>query len=57
MTVKELAAELRQHPYTVYRKIQAGKIPAVRLGDGRSSLRIRRDEVEEWLYGDPKAAA
>lgn len=45
MTVKELAALWRQHPVTIYRKIQAGEIPAVRLGDGHSALRIPRAQL------------
>jgi excisionase family DNA binding protein len=51
MTVKELAAEWRQHPATIYRKIGAGEVPAVRLGDGHGALRIRRSEVEALLAG------
>jgi excisionase family DNA binding protein len=48
--VKEVAAELRQHPATVYRKIHAGEIPHVRLGGDRSALRVDRSELERWLH-------
>jgi excisionase family DNA binding protein len=49
--VKELAAEWRQDPATIYRKIKRGEIPAVRLGAGHSALRIPVDELEEFLHG------
>jgi excisionase family DNA binding protein len=49
LTVKELAVEWRQHPATIYRKIAAGEIPAVRLGEGLSALRIPRAELERSL--------
>jgi hypothetical protein len=42
MTVAELAQEWRQHPASIYRKIQDGTIPSVCLGDGTSALRIPR---------------
>jgi excisionase family DNA binding protein len=53
MTVKELAAEWRQHPATVYRKIASGTIPSVRLGNGTSALRIPRAELEARLHEIP----
>jgi excisionase family DNA binding protein len=49
--VKELAAEWRQDPATIYRKIKRGEIPAVRLGGGHSALRIPVDELEAFLHG------
>lgn len=54
LTVKELAAEWRQHPATIYRKIAAGEISAVRLGDESSALRIPRGELER-IYGGNRA--
>ena len=50
--VKELAAEWRQHPATIYKKIQRGQIPSIRLGAGTSALRIPVDELEAWLHRD-----
>ena len=47
--VKELAAEWRQHPATIYRKVHSGAIPSVRLGAGRAAIRIPVDELEK-LY-------
>ena len=51
MTVKEVAAEWRLHPGTVYRLIAAGVVPSVRLGGGRGALRIPRDELYERAHG------
>ena len=52
LTPKEVAFELRQHPETIRRKIREGVIPAVRTGEGRSAIRIDRQELEAWLYGE-----
>jgi excisionase family DNA binding protein len=46
MTVAELAAEWRQSREAVYRKVRAGRIPSVRLGDERAAIRIPRAELE-----------
>jgi excisionase family DNA binding protein len=53
---KEVAARLDLHVASVYRKIEAGLIPAVRLGRKRSALRIPADEFERWLYGPENGA-
>jgi excisionase family DNA binding protein len=49
LTVVQVAQRLGQSKFSVYRKIAAGVIPAVRLGDGRSALRVREAELERWL--------
>ncbi len=49
LTVREVAQRLGQSRFSIYRKISAGTIPALRLGDERSALRIREDELERWL--------
>ena len=56
LTPKEVALELRQHPETIRRKIREGVIPAVRTGDGRSAIRVDRQELEAWLYQEPPTA-
>jgi excisionase family DNA binding protein len=43
LTVKEAAAELRVSDRTVYRAIEAGSIPARRVG---RLLRIRREDLD-----------
>ena len=45
---------MRQDRATIYRKIRAGVLPAVRLNDGRGALRVPADELAAWLYSDPK---
>jgi excisionase family DNA binding protein len=54
LTSAEVARRLRQDRATIYRKIRAGVLPAVRLNDGRGALRIPADELAAWLYADPK---
>lgn len=46
LTVKETARFLKVHEQTVYRKLWAGELPGVRVGDG---WRIPRDELVESL--------
>jgi excisionase family DNA binding protein len=48
LSVGEVAKLLRLHPHSVYRKIHAGELPAVRLGED-GALRIRADKLERWL--------
>ena len=48
VTVAEVASMLRVSNMTVYRLIQAGTIPAVRVG---RSYRIREDDVDRYLAG------
>lgn len=46
VTVGEVAASLRVSNMTVYRLIQSGRLPAVRVG---RSYRIREDDVDQYL--------
>jgi excisionase family DNA binding protein len=46
MTVPEVARYLRVHNMTVYRLIQRGDLPAMRVG---RSWRFRTDEINRWL--------
>jgi len=48
VTVAEVANMLRVSNMTVYRLIQAGSIPAVRVG---RSYRLREDDVDRYLAG------
>src|SRR3954471_15105480 len=48
VTVGEVADLLRVSNMTVYRLIQAGALPAVRVG---RSYRIREDDVDRYLAG------
>ena len=46
LTVAEVASLLRVSNMTVYRLINAGQLPAVRVG---KSYRIREDDVDKYL--------
>ena len=46
VTVSEVAAVLRVSNMTVYRLVQAGELPAVRVG---RSYRIREEDVDRYL--------
>jgi excisionase family DNA binding protein len=46
VTVAELASELRVSNMTVYRLVQSGQLPAVRVG---RSYRIRATDVDRYL--------
>jgi len=46
LTVREVAGTLRVSNMTVYRLINAGQLPAVRVG---KSFRLREDDVNRYL--------
>lgn len=46
MTVGEVAAVLRVSTMTVYRLINAGELPAVRIG---RSFRLRQEDFDRYL--------
>ncbi len=46
MTVAEVAGQLRVSNMTVYRLVNSGQLPAVRIGRG---YRIREDDVTRYL--------
>ena len=46
MTLEEVAIFLRLSKDTVYRMVQAGKIPASKVG---TQWRFKRGVVDEWL--------
>jgi excisionase family DNA binding protein len=51
LTVKQVSERLQVSLWTVYRKSEAGEIPAVRLGAGkRSPVRVSERELEHWLF-------
>ena len=53
LKVGEVARELRVSPFTVYRRIEAGDLSAIRLGEN-GPLRIPRSSLDEFLI--PAAA-
>lgn len=46
MTVKEVAALLRVSPQTLYKMLEQGSIPALRIGN---QWRFDRERVKAWL--------
>ena len=46
MTVEQLAEYLQLNPQTIYRKAQAGEIPAIRIG---KVLRFKKNIIDAWL--------
>ena len=46
MTVEEVARYLRVHTMTIYRLIQRGDLPAMRVGRG---WRFKKDQIDRWL--------
>ncbi len=46
VTVAEVAGQLRVSNMTVYRLVQSGQLPAVRIG---RSYRIREEDVDRFL--------
>jgi excisionase family DNA binding protein len=57
LTVAEVAQRLRVSPATVYRLASAEVLPAVQLAGPRSTIRISRGELEEWLYDTDDSGA
>ena len=53
LSVPEVARRLGQSRQTIYRKIAAGELPAVRLGLGaHAHLRVPADELADFIYGN-----
>jgi excisionase family DNA binding protein len=47
VTITEIAADLRVSKMTVYRLVEDGELPSLRVG--RRSIRVPRDGYEEYL--------
>jgi excisionase family DNA binding protein len=52
----DVADLLGVHRASVYRRIQAGELPAIRLGS-EGPLRVRSAELEAWLTQYPAGPA
>ena len=51
LTVNEVSEMLHVHPYTLYRLVRAGKVPAFRIG---GDWRFQRDVLEHWIAEQTK---
>ena len=49
MTVKEVAHRLRVSASLVYQLLDSGKLGCHRIGKGRGAIRIRPEDVDEYL--------
>jgi excisionase family DNA binding protein len=55
LKVSEVASELGCSEATVRRRIRAGDLPAVRLGDSlNSGVRVPAAALHAWLWADPR---
>jgi len=55
LTVKEAAAYLGQSQFTIYRKISAGTLPAVRLTDSPTGpLRVPERDLHQFIFGEAR---
>jgi excisionase family DNA binding protein len=53
LTVDEVAAQIRQSRWSVYRKIARGELSAVRVSDSPNGpLRVPADELHRFIYGE-----
>ncbi len=46
MTAKQLADYLQLNELTIYKRVQLGEIPAVKVG---RALRFKKDIIDKWL--------
>ena len=49
LTVPEVALKLRVTRRTIYNLVNAGRLPAYRLGAKDDAIRIREDDLEVYL--------
>jgi excisionase family DNA binding protein len=57
LLIQEAAANTRQAPSTIRRKIPDGELQAARVGAGsRRPLRVPRAELERYLFPTPASA-
>ncbi len=49
LTVKQVAEQLNLTAQLVYQLIQAGKIPVHRFGNGRGTIRISREDLDQFI--------
>jgi len=54
LTASEVADYLRVHVMTVYRMVERGDLPAMRVS---RNWRFRREQIDQWLIKNSNAAA
>jgi excisionase family DNA binding protein len=48
-TVNDVARALHRHPMTIYTLVEEGEIKVVRIGNGRGSIRFRKEDVDAYI--------
>jgi excisionase family DNA binding protein len=52
LKVDQVAERLQVSPWSVYRLVARGDLPAVKLGTGpRVPIRVDADELQQFVYG------
>lgn len=54
MTLQEIARYLKLSVHTIYKMVEQGRLPGIKLG---KHWRFRKEEVYEWLTRKTTAAA
>jgi excisionase family DNA binding protein len=54
LTIREVARRLAVSEKTIRRLVEAGRLPALRVGHG---LRFDPDELQSWLFASPVGAS
>lgn len=49
VTVAELSELLKVSRYWIYEQINAGRLPALKMGEGRRQWRFRRKDIDAFL--------
>lgn len=57
LTVKEVARRLRVSQSLVYQLVESEKLGCHRIGNGRGAIRIRPEDVTEYLENCRKEAS
>jgi excisionase family DNA binding protein len=52
MSIKELAEYLQLNKFTVYRMVQKGKIPCLKIS---KQWRFKKEEIDKWLETQRKS--
>lgn len=56
LTVREVSEILKVSDQTVYEWTWAGVLPVIRLASAKRAVRIRRDDLEEFIGGRIRTA-
>ena len=47
LTIKEVASRLKMNKFTIYRKVESGELPSVRLGS--RAVRVDEKDLNAWI--------